>query len=47
MIIEDKNIIMRTVESEDAKFIFDMRYNEAKTKYLSRVSGTVEVQKSG
>ena len=45
MIIEGKNIIMRTVEVEDARFIFDMRQNEAKTKYLSKINGTIEDQK--
>jgi RimJ/RimL family protein N-acetyltransferase len=41
-----KNINMRTVEINDAEFIYTMRQNEAKTKYLSKVSGTVEDQKN-
>lgn len=45
MIIYGKNINMRTVETKDAEFIYTMRQNEAKTKYLSKVSGTVEGQK--
>ncbi len=45
MIIYGKNINMRTVEIEDAKFICDMRQNENKTKYLSKVSGTIDTQK--
>ncbi|MGE4420629.1 MAG: GNAT family N-acetyltransferase [Sulfurimonas sp.] len=36
---------MRTVTTEDAEFIFEMRKNQDKTKYLSKVSGTVEFQK--
>ncbi|WP_373033239.1 GNAT family N-acetyltransferase [Sulfurovum sp.] len=36
---------MRTVELEDAEFIFTMRQDERKTKFLSKVSGTVESQK--
>ena len=45
MIIKGKNIILRTVEIEDAKFIFEIRHNKAKTRYLSKISGTVETQK--
>ncbi|MDY0117318.1 MAG: GNAT family N-acetyltransferase [Sulfurimonadaceae bacterium] len=36
---------MRTVETKDADFIYYMRQDEAKTKYLSKVSGTIESQK--
>jgi RimJ/RimL family protein N-acetyltransferase len=45
MTIYGKNINMRTVKAEDAEFIFNMRQNEDKTKYLSQISGTVEDQK--
>ena len=45
MIIYGKNINMRTVEIEDAKFICTMRQNEDKVKYLSKVDGTVNSQK--
>ncbi len=45
MIIYGKNINMKTVEIEDAEFIYNMRQNQTKTKYLSKVSGTVETQK--
>ncbi|WP_313956655.1 GNAT family N-acetyltransferase [Aliarcobacter butzleri] len=45
MIIYGKNINMRTVTTEDAEFIYNMRQNENKTKYLSKVTGTVESQK--
>lgn len=45
MIIYGKNINMRTVETSDAEFIYSMRQNETKTKYISRVSGTVETQR--
>lgn len=45
MIIYGKNINMRTVELVDAEFIFNMRQNQDKTKYLSKVTGTVDSQK--
>ncbi len=45
MLINGKNINLRTVELNDASFIYEMRQNESKTKYLSSVSGTVEDQK--
>lgn len=45
MIIVGKNINMRAVEKEDAEFILIMRQNENKTKYLSKVVGTIETQK--
>ena len=45
MIIYGKNINMRTVAQEDAEFIYSMRHNQNKTKYLSKVTGTVESQK--
>ena len=41
MIIYGKNINMRTVEIEDAEFIYNMRQNQEKTKYLSKVTGRV------
>ena len=45
MIICCKNLNLRTVAIEDAEFIYNMRQNQNKTKYLSRVTGTVESQK--
>ena len=45
MIIYGKNINMRTVTTEDAEFIYNMRQNQNKTKYLSKVTGTVDSQK--
>ncbi len=45
MIIYGKNINMRTVTTEDAEFIYNMRQNQHKTKFLSKVTGTVESQK--
>lgn len=45
MIIYGKNINMRTVTIKDAEFIYNMRQNQNKTKYLSKVSGNVESQK--
>ena len=46
MLISGKNINMRTVKLNDAGFIYEMRKNQAKTKYLSNISGTVEDQKN-
>jgi RimJ/RimL family protein N-acetyltransferase len=45
MIVYGRNINMRTVELKDAEFIHTMRQDEAKTKYLSKVNGTIESQK--
>lgn len=45
MIVEGKNINLRTVSEEDAEFIYTLRRNEHKTKHLSQVSGTVETQR--
>ncbi|MBE0491142.1 MAG: GNAT family N-acetyltransferase [Sulfurospirillum sp.] len=45
MIIYGKNINMRTVAVDDAEFIYTMRQNENKTKYLSKVTGSIESQK--
>jgi len=45
VIVFGKNIQLRTVEVEDAEFIFEMRQNQDKIKYLSKVIGTVESQK--
>jgi len=46
MVVEGKNINLRTVVLEDADFIFSMRQNQEKTKYLSKVDGTIEDQKN-
>ena len=45
MLLSGKNINLRTVEIEDAEFIYNMRQNQNKNKYLSKVTGTVESQK--
>ena len=45
MLLKGKNINLRTVEIEDADFIYTMRQNRKKTKYLSKVTGTVDSQK--
>lgn len=45
MIINGKNINLRTVEVTDADFIFKMRNNQVKTKFLSKVTGSVASQK--
>lgn len=44
MLLTGKNINLRTVEIEDAEFIYSMRKNEVKTKYLSRVNGILKDQ---
>jgi RimJ/RimL family protein N-acetyltransferase len=45
MILFGKNINIKTVEVDDAEFIFTLRQNEFKTKYLSKVTGNIETQK--
>lgn len=45
MKIVGKNINLRTVEIDDADFIYEMRQNQDKNKYLSKIIGTVESQK--
>jgi len=45
MLLNGKNINLRTVEVQDAEFIYLMRQNQDKIKYLSKVTGTVESQK--
>ena len=45
MIICCKNLNLRTVAIEDAEFIYNMRQNQNKTKFLSKVTGTVDSQK--
>lgn len=45
MIIIGKNIRLRNVELEDAEFIFEMRQDSKKIKYLSKIIGTLESQK--
>lgn len=46
MIIYGKNINLRTVEIEDARFIYDMRQNLIKTKYLSKIDSSVKQQEN-
>lgn len=43
--INGKNINLRTVEFTDAEFIYSMRQNEIKTKYLTKTNGTLEDQR--
>lgn len=45
MLLISKNINLKTVEIEDAQFIFELRQNQEKTKYLSKVTGTVDSQR--
>jgi len=45
MILEGKNINLCTVTVKDTDFIFTMRQNQKKTKYLSKVTGSIESQK--
>lgn len=42
--IKGKNINLRTVEIEDARFILDMRMNKSKTQYLSKVENSLSKQ---
>jgi RimJ/RimL family protein N-acetyltransferase len=44
MIIEGKNINLRTVEIEDAEFIYVLRTNPEKSKYLSKISENINDQ---
>lgn len=44
MRISGKNINLRTVEINDAEFIYNMRQNKEKTKYLSKVNGSLADQ---
>ncbi len=46
MKIIGKNIALRTVETTDAEFIYSMRQNENKSKYLSKVTGTIKDQEN-
>lgn len=45
MLLNGKNINLRAVELDDAEFIYNMRQNQNKTKYLSKVTGDVKSQK--
>jgi RimJ/RimL family protein N-acetyltransferase len=45
MILYGKNIIMRTVNTDDAKFVYMLRSDQEKTKYLSHINATVESQR--
>ncbi len=45
MLLNGKNINLRAVELGDAEFIYNMRQNQNKTKYLSKVTGDVKSQK--
>lgn len=44
--LSGKNINLRTVNISDAEFVFQMRHDEVKTKYLSKIKGTLESQKN-
>lgn len=44
MLINGKNINLRTVEVKDAEFIYNMRKSKSKTKYLSKIEGTIKSQ---
>jgi RimJ/RimL family protein N-acetyltransferase len=44
MIIYGKNINLRTVEIDDAEFVFNMRQNPNRVKYLTKITGTIESQ---
>jgi len=40
-----KNVNLRTVEIDDAEFVFNMRQNPNRVKYLTKITGTVESQR--
>ncbi len=44
MTIEAKNINLRTVNIQDAAFIYNIRQDTLKSKYLSKINGTVNDQ---
>jgi len=46
MTLKGKNINMRTVDVNDAEFIYNMRSDTKRTKYLSPITGTIETQKT-
>lgn len=45
MIIYGRNINMRAVRIEDTEFIYTLRQNQDKTKYLSTIIRTVALKK--
>ena len=45
MKISGKNINLKTVSPNDAKFIYELRSNGLKTKYLSKINGTINNQR--
>ena len=45
MIVNGKNINLRTVTEDDAKFIFDLRQDTVRTQYLSKIIGTIDDQR--
>jgi hypothetical protein len=44
MIIYSKNINLRTVEIDDAEFVFNMKQNPNRVRYLTKITGTIESQ---
>ncbi len=45
MKISGKNINLRVAQIKDAEFIYALRKNSSKTRYLSKIDGTVEDQR--
>ena len=45
MKVDGKNVNLRVVKLDDAEFIYTMRQDQIKTKFLSKTHGTVEDQK--
>lgn len=45
MHINGKNINLRVVEPYDAEFIFHMRQNQRKIRYLSKIEGSIQDQR--
>ncbi len=44
--VTGKNIYLRAATGADAAFVFDMRSNEAKSRYLNKIEGTVADQQA-
>lgn len=43
-VIRGKNIVMRAATPGDAQFVYELRTNDEKTRYLNRIEGTVDDQ---
>jgi RimJ/RimL family protein N-acetyltransferase len=46
VIVRGKNILLRAATPDDAEFVFALRTNDAKVRFLNPVQGTVEDQRA-